>query len=172
MSNSSSYVPPHLRGQATESNHPQQPRPNQQIQFNQNNNYRPPNYRNNQNVNLFRSRSMPGQLRAVSDALVEQKFAENEETSDMSVYDDAEVTVHSNQTVDPIDKFPGCGIRNEILLSVASIGFKSPTSVQKYAIPYILAQHDVLVTSQTGSGKTAAYMLPVISINIDYLIIN
>ncbi|OHS97037.1 Type III restriction enzyme, res subunit family protein [Tritrichomonas foetus] len=126
--------------------------------------YQPPNNRrNNLNRNISRSYSVPGQLNSVADSVVEERFAQNEDTSDMSVYDGADVVVHSNQEIEPITQFPGCGIRNEILLSVANIGFKSPTSVQKYAIPYILAHHDVLVTSQTGSGKTAAYMLPVIS---------
>jgi ATP-dependent RNA helicase DDX3X len=82
----------------------------------------------------------------------------------MSVYEGADVTVHGDGiTLDPITAFPGCGVRNDILAAVANMGFKSPTNVQKYAIPYILGGHDLIVTSQTGSGKTAAYMLPVLS---------
>jgi ATP-dependent RNA helicase DDX3X len=82
----------------------------------------------------------------------------------MSVYEGTDVRVHSrSETLRPVTEFPGCGVRNDILVAVAGLGFKSPTNVQKYAIPYILAGHDLIVTSQTGSGKTAAYMLPVLS---------
>jgi ATP-dependent RNA helicase DDX3X len=83
----------------------------------------------------------------------------------MSVYEGSDVVVHSQfDQLAPIEEFPGCGVRNDILVAVANIGFRTPTNVQKYAIPYILAGHDLIVTSQTGSGKTAAYMLPVLSI--------
>jgi superfamily II DNA/RNA helicase len=104
-------------------------------------------------------------LNDITDAHVRDLFAANQDLNDMSVYEGAEVKVHTNQEVlDPVLEFPNCGVRNEILLAVAELGFKNPTNVQKYAIPYVLAGHDVLVTAQTGSGKTAAYMLPVISL--------
>lgn len=166
MSGSTAYIPPHLRAQASQPNITQNSQQqNRQTHFAQNpTNQGQNNQRNKNNVNISRSRSLPMQLNQVADSVIEERFAKNEETFDMSVYDGAEVTVHTNGAeIDPIQQFPGCGIRNEILLSVAEIGFKLPTSVQKYAIPYILSHHDVIVTSQTGSGKTAAYMLPVIS---------
>jgi superfamily II DNA/RNA helicase len=82
----------------------------------------------------------------------------------MSVYQGTDVRVHSaDAPIPPCEEFPGCGVRNDILVSVAALGFKTPTNVQKYAIPYILGGRDLIVTSQTGSGKTAAYMLPVLS---------
>jgi ATP-dependent RNA helicase DDX3X len=65
--------------------------------------------------------------------------------------------------VNPITAFPGCGLRNDLLVTVAQIGFRTPTNVQRYSIPYILSGSDLIVTAQTGSGKTAAYMLPIIS---------
>lgn len=81
----------------------------------------------------------------------------------MSVYDGTDVLVHGDDSIAPITEFPGCGIRNDILHAVAEMGYKFPTNVQKYAIPYVLHGQDLIVTSQTGSGKTAAYMLPILS---------
>jgi ATP-dependent RNA helicase DDX3X len=91
-------------------------------------------------------------------------FAQNRDAGDMSVYEGTDVIVHSEyEPLPPITEFPGCGVRNDILVSVARMGFRAPTNVQKYAIPYALAGYDLIVTSQTGSGKTAAYMLPLLS---------
>lgn len=44
--------------------------------------------------------------------------------------------------------------------AIAKLGFETPTPVQQQAIPAILNQRDCLVSAETGSGKTAAYLLP------------
>lgn len=49
-----------------------------------------------------------------------------------------------------------------LLQAVASLGFTQPTHVQAQAIPAALAGGDWMVSSQTGSGKTAAFLLPVL----------
>ena len=50
---------------------------------------------------------------------------------------------------------------DEILRSIDILGFKSPTKVQKEVIPIALAKKDIVVKSQTGSGKTAAFGIPI-----------
>jgi len=56
--------------------------------------------------------------------------------------------------------FSSLGLAPALLSAVQQAGFTEPTSVQAAAIPKALAGLDLLVSSQTGSGKTAAFMLP------------
>lgn len=49
-----------------------------------------------------------------------------------------------------------------ILSCVASLGFTTPTPVQRAAIPLFLSKKDVVVEAVTGSGKTLAFVLPVL----------
>lgn len=158
----SAYVPPHLRNLTNQS-----PATNQSStpQFPQNNaSFHGRNPRYNNNRSMVHSYSAPGNLNNFSDEKIEELFANNTENADMSVYEaDVKVSSPINDKIEPIKQFPGCGINNLILYAVGQIGYKNPTAVQKYSIPYILDGNDVLVTSQTGSGKTAAYMLPVLS---------
>ena len=59
-------------------------------------------------------------------------------------------------------KFKDLGLCKEILLSINNIGYKEPTEIQKKAIPNILIGRDILGCAQTGTGKTAAFGLPII----------
>ena len=56
--------------------------------------------------------------------------------------------------------FAELGLNEQILAGVATLGFSAPTPVQAAAIPAILAGKDVVASAQTGTGKTAAFMLP------------
>ncbi|UYO94096.1 DEAD/DEAH box helicase [Pollutimonas sp. M17] len=59
--------------------------------------------------------------------------------------------------------FDTLGLAPTLLSAVLKAGFTEPTSVQAAAIPKALAGHDLMVSSQTGSGKTAAFMLPALN---------
>ncbi|MGH8855308.1 MAG: DEAD/DEAH box helicase, partial [Telluria sp.] len=56
--------------------------------------------------------------------------------------------------------FEALGLHASLVKAVAAAGYTKPTPVQEQAIPAAIAGRDLLVSSQTGSGKTAAFMLP------------
>ncbi|MGH2407924.1 MAG: DEAD/DEAH box helicase [Candidatus Limnocylindrales bacterium] len=58
--------------------------------------------------------------------------------------------------------FEGLGLAPELLHAVAAQGYTEPTPVQREAIPLVLAGRDVLAGAQTGTGKTAAFVLPIL----------
>ncbi len=60
------------------------------------------------------------------------------------------------------DDFNGLSIEPEILRAVHEVGYEQPTPVQQQAIPPLLAGKDVIGQSQTGTGKTAAFAIPLI----------
>src|ERR1044072_7405134 len=59
-------------------------------------------------------------------------------------------------------KFEQYNISPDIKRSLAELGFKRPTDIQFKAIPSILKGDDVLAIAQTGTGKTAAFAIPVL----------
>src|SRR5271165_5666241 len=58
--------------------------------------------------------------------------------------------------------FDSLGLRPELLRAVRALGFVEPTPVQAAAIPAALEGRDVLASAATGSGKTAAFALPML----------
>lgn len=58
--------------------------------------------------------------------------------------------------------FASLGLSQPILSAVAELGFVEPTKVQSAAIPAALAGQDLWASAQTGSGKTVAYVLPML----------
>ena len=60
------------------------------------------------------------------------------------------------------DRFSDLDLNADLLRAVAEAGYVEPTSIQTQAIPYVLAGRDVLGCAQTGTGKTAAFALPIL----------
>lgn len=54
-------------------------------------------------------------------------------------------------------------LNSRILAAITRCGFTTPTPIQQQAIPHILAKRDILGLAQTGTGKTAAFILPVMN---------
>ena len=61
-------------------------------------------------------------------------------------------------------KFSDLGLKQELLDTVAEHGYETPSPIQQKAIPAILDGQDILAGAQTGTGKTAAFTLPVLHI--------
>ncbi|MFS6937071.1 DEAD/DEAH box helicase [Neisseria animaloris] len=57
-------------------------------------------------------------------------------------------------------KFTDLNLDKNILSALNSAGYESPTPIQIQAVPHALAQRDIMASAQTGSGKTAAFLLP------------
>lgn len=60
------------------------------------------------------------------------------------------------------ESFAGLGLDARLLQAIAKQNYSAPTLVQRKAIPLAIAGKDVLARAKTGSGKTAAYLLPVV----------
>ena len=60
--------------------------------------------------------------------------------------------------------FADLGLSDELLRAVASSGYGEPTPIQRQAIPSVLMGKDLIGIAQTGTGKTAAFVLPMIDI--------
>ena len=59
--------------------------------------------------------------------------------------------------------FSELGLSDKVLAAVAAAGYTTPTPIQSQAIPHVLQGRDVLGIAQTGTGKTAAFVLPMIT---------
>jgi len=60
--------------------------------------------------------------------------------------------------------FTDLGLSSKVLAAVESAGYKTPTPIQAGAIPYVLQRRDVLGIAQTGTGKTASFVLPMLTL--------
>ncbi|MFY9626272.1 MAG: DEAD/DEAH box helicase, partial [Rhodoplanes sp.] len=59
--------------------------------------------------------------------------------------------------------FSDLGLSDKVLAAVAAAGYTTPTPIQEQAIPQVLARRDVLGIAQTGTGKTGAFVLPMVT---------
>ncbi|XP_077259464.1 ATP-dependent RNA helicase vasa isoform X2 [Temnothorax americanus] len=77
-------------------------------------------------------------------------------------YDAIEVKVTGENAPRPIQSFESSGLRTILLENIKKSGYTKPTPVQKYAIPIVMSGRDLMACAQTGSGKTAAFVVPII----------
>ena len=78
-------------------------------------------------------------------------------------YDNIPVQLTGREPTNPITSFSEARLSETISLNVGKAGYNEPTPVQKYGIPVVLAGRDLMGCAQTGSGKTAAFLLPILS---------
>src|SRR5436189_5397049 len=60
--------------------------------------------------------------------------------------------------------FSKLGLSAKVLAAVKAAGYPAPTPIQEQAIPHVLTRRDVLGIAQTGTGKTAAFVLPMLTL--------
>src|SRR3712207_6070602 len=69
------------------------------------------------------------------------------------------------QRLNPLEMpFSELGLSDKVLQAVEASGYTEPTPIQAQAIPHVLARRDVLGIAQTGTGKTAAFTLPMLTL--------
>ena len=83
---------------------------------------------------------------------------------DDSTLDDDRVDEHTDEEEKNTVTFASLGLPEEILAAVTDMGFRVPTPIQAAAIPPLLELRDVVGIAQTGTGKTAAFGLPLLAI--------
>ncbi|KAG6800313.1 putative ATP-dependent RNA helicase Pl10 [Apis laboriosa] len=80
-----------------------------------------------------------------------------------SKYEDIPVEATGDNIPPHITSFDEVKLTEIIKNSISLAGYDKPTPVQKYAIPIIIGRRDVMACAQTGSGKTAAFLVPILN---------
>ncbi len=62
------------------------------------------------------------------------------------------------------DDFSGLGLSAKVTAAVAAAGYTKPTEIQAQAIPHVLEKKDIIGIAQTGTGKTASFVLPMLTL--------
>jgi len=102
--------------------------------------------------------SKSGDESADEDAEEEDEEEKAEAAKAAAFFDSSHVTAETSEAV---DSFSQLGLSRPLLRGVASMGFVTPTLIQASVLPIALAGRDVCASAVTGSGKTAAFLLPV-----------
>lgn len=128
------------------------------------------NNRNNYNNNYSHNNSGNGYFEdwskplPVDERLEKELFHANPTGINFDTYDDIPVDATGENVPESIKSFDECNfheiIRNNIMLSK----YTKPTPVQKNSMPIITAKRDLMACAQTGSGKTAAFLVPILNL--------
>ena len=89
---------------------------------------------------------------------------EQEQTTGINFdrYDNIPVETSGGECPDPIEEYTIDTIGEDLMRNTQLCGYTKPTPVQKYSIPIGLADKDLMACAQTGSGKTAGFLFPII----------
>uniref|UniRef100_A0A4W5PFR0 RNA helicase n=1 Tax=Hucho hucho TaxID=62062 RepID=A0A4W5PFR0_9TELE len=98
-----------------------------------------------------------------NERLEQELFAGGNTGINFDNYDDIPVEATGQNCPHHIDSFQDVEMGEIIMSNIALTRYTRPTPVQKYAIPIIKNKRDLMACAQTGSGKTAAFLLPVLS---------
>ncbi|XP_053787536.1 probable ATP-dependent RNA helicase DDX4 isoform X1 [Vidua chalybeata] len=90
-------------------------------------------------------------------------FARYQTGINFDKYDENVVQVSGLDPPAALRSFADTNMCDTLTVNIAKAGYSKPTPVQKYSIPIILAGRDLMACAQTGSGKTAAFLVPVVA---------
>ncbi|XP_077946599.1 DEAD-box helicase 3 X-linked a isoform X9 [Gasterosteus aculeatus] len=100
---------------------------------------------------------------APNDRQEQELFAASNTGINFEKYDDIPVEATGSNCPPHIDSFHDVDMGEIIMGNINLTRYTCPTPVQKHAIPIIKSKRDLMACAQTGSGKTAAFLLPVLS---------
>ncbi|WP_206214500.1 DEAD/DEAH box helicase [Adlercreutzia sp. ZJ242] len=90
--------------------------------------------------------------------------ADAEDEADLDELDPEEAAAETEEAdVDVAVTFADLGLSEDALRAVEKLGYENPTPVQEQAIPVVLEGRDLIAAASTGTGKTAAFLLPLLS---------
>ncbi|XP_064258838.1 probable ATP-dependent RNA helicase DDX4 isoform X2 [Passer domesticus] len=90
-------------------------------------------------------------------------FAHYQTGMNFDKYDENVVEVSGLDPPAALMSFADTNMCHTLTVNIAKAGYSKPTPVQKYSIPIILAGRDLMACAQTGSGKTAAFLVPIVA---------
>ena len=108
----------------------------------------------------FYSSRVPSEIASLNDEEVEELLQQSE----LSIQS---YKVARQLLPRPISSFKQTGFDHQLLKEISSLGFDHPTPIQSLAIPTALTGYDLIALAKTGSGKTFAYLWPMITHIID-----
>ncbi|XP_026529836.1 ATP-dependent RNA helicase DDX3X isoform X2 [Notechis scutatus] len=100
---------------------------------------------------------------APSERMEQELFSGGNTGINFEKYDDIPVEATGNNCPPHIESFSDVDMGEIIMGNIELTRYTRPTPVQKYAIPIIKDKRDLMACAQTGSGKTAAFLLPILS---------
>lgn len=95
--------------------------------------------------------------------LEEELFGNSSTGINFNKYEDIPVEATGEDIPSHINTFDDIKLTDIIRMNIALTRYDTPTPVQKYAIPIIVGRRDVMACAQTGSGKTAAFLVPILN---------
>ncbi|KAG8345663.1 putative ATP-dependent RNA helicase [Trypanosoma vivax] len=94
---------------------------------------------------------------------IEQLFERHHQQKGISLENYASIPVEiTPNDIEAVQSFEELYVEPALSANIAKCGYKDPTPVQRYGIPVCLEGHDLMACAQTGSGKTAAFLVPVV----------
>lgn len=105
------------------------------------------------------------ELETVPNAQLERELF-GEETEHMTQginfdkYNDIPVEMSGREPPEGIKSFQDCELHEALIANITRCGYIVPTPVQKFSVPIVTQRRDLMACAQTGSGKTAAFLLP------------
>ena len=104
----------------------------------------------------------------VTDAEILDETREAMTQAAFDAADEANAAQAVESATESLPAFDELGLSDEMLRAIESLGYTAPTPVQAGSIPVVLEGRDLLAAAQTGTGKTAAFLLPTMN-NLEHI---